>query len=100
MFKGTKDFVMPASSITRANRTVSDTAWHTITITKENGSGKGFNCYLDGVFVDQYTNAVAEGFFSLLSNANAVNLGFVDTANNDLEIFSGAIDYTKHIVRY
>ena len=93
--EGTKDFVMPSSSITRANRTVSDTAWHTITITKENGSGKGFKCYLDGVFVDQYTSAVAEGFFSLLSNANAVNLGFVDTANDDLEAFAGAIDYVK-----
>ena len=93
--EGTKDFVMPTSSISKADRTVKDTAWHTITITKENGTGKGFMFYLDGVYIDKYTTAVPEGFFSLLSDANAVNLGFIDTSGNDLEALSGAVDYIK-----
>ncbi|MFQ8706766.1 MAG: exo-alpha-sialidase, partial [Thomasclavelia sp.] len=93
--EGTKDFVMPTSSISRANRTVKDTAWHTITITKDNGSGKGFMFYLDGVYIDKYTTAVQEGFFNILEDANAVNLGFIDTSENDLEALSGAVDYIK-----
>ena len=93
--EGTKDFVMPTSSISRANRTVKDTAWHTITITKDNGSGKGFMFYLDGVYIDKYTTAVQEGFFNILEDANAVNLGFIDTSGNDLEALSGVVDYIK-----
>lgn len=93
--EGNKDFVMPASSLNRAGKTVKDTAWHTITVTKENGNGKGFMFYLDGVYVDKYTTSVAEGFFSLLDDANAVNIGFIDTLDNDLEPLSGAIEYIK-----
>ncbi|WP_285947314.1 discoidin domain-containing protein [Thomasclavelia cocleata] len=93
--EGTKDFVMPTSSISRANRTVKDTSWHTITITKDNGSGKGFMFYLDGVYIDKYTTAVQEGFFNILEDANAVNLGFIDTSGNDLEALSGVVDYIK-----
>ncbi len=86
---------MPTSSISRANRTVKDTSWHTITITKDNGSGKGFMFYLDGVYIDKYTTAVQEGFFNILEDANAVNLGFIDTSGNDLEALSGVVDYIK-----
>ncbi|WP_455683130.1 discoidin domain-containing protein [Thomasclavelia sp.] len=93
--EGTKDFVMPTSSISKANRTVKDTTWHTITITKENGTGKGFMFYLDGVYIDKYTTAVPEGFFNILEDANAVNLGFIDTSGNDMEVLSGAVDYIK-----
>ena len=93
--EGTKDFVMPTASLNRANRTVKDTSWHTITITKENGNAKGFMFYLDGAYVDKYTSAVPEGFFSLLADANAVNFGFIDTSGDDLESLTGAIDYVK-----
>ena len=96
--EGTKDFVMPTTSLNRANRTVKDTSWHTITITKENGNAKGFMFYLDGAYVDKYTSAVPEGFFSLLADANAVNFGFIDTSGDDLESLTGAIDYVKRCV--
>ena len=72
-------------------RSISDTNWHTITVTKDESV---LSFYIDGAYIDRYSN-LGNGFFSLVSDPNTLGIGKAARSSMDNMELSGAIDSVK-----
>ena len=79
-------------SLSRYGKSIADTAWHTLTITKADG---GIRFYLDGEYLDQYTNGITAGFFNTVSDPDSLGIGYVNRATGNEMALDGAIDYVN-----
>ena len=72
---------------------VNDANWHTLTVTKADND---LRFYLDGVFIDHWSNGMSEGFFNLVDNADTLGIGkAVRSEGNNANAMNGAIDSVK-----
>lgn len=72
---------------------VNDTNWHTFTVTKADGD---LRFYLDGVFLDHWSQGMTSGFFNLVSEADTLAIGKAVRSNNgNAMAMNGAIDSVK-----
>ena len=72
-------------------RSISDTNWHTITVTKDESV---LSFYIDGAYIDRYSG-LANGFLSLVSDPNTLGIGKAARSSMDNMELSGAIDSVK-----
>lgn len=78
--------------LTNHHVSVKNTYWHTLTITKD---ASAIKFYLDGAYIDQFTNGVTAGFFNLLPTGDSLGIGCIHQKEGNTMPFVGAIDYVK-----
>ena len=78
--------------LSRYGKSIADTSWHTLTVTKADG---GIRFYLDGEYLDQYTNGITSGFFNTVSSPDSLGIGYVNRATGNEMALDGAIDYVN-----
>lgn len=71
---------------------VNDANWHTLTVTKADND---LRFYLDGVFIDHWSNGMSEGFFNLVDNADTLGIGKAVRSEGNANAMNGAIDSVK-----
>lgn len=71
---------------------VNDTNWHTFTVTKADND---LRFYLDGVFVDHWSNGITGGFFNLVPGADTLAIGKAARSGGNAMAMNGAIDSVR-----
>ena len=71
---------------------INDTNWHTFTVTKADND---LIFYVDGVYIDHWSNGMTSGFFNLVEGADTLGIGKTVRSSGNANAMTGAIDSVK-----